>query len=176
MFCSKCGKEISNDAVFCQFCGNEFSSSKTTGNKDGVCCPKCGSKNLNSTVENDTHGGGYNFLTGCLFGWIIGPLGYFCGERKIKTTIRTNFLCMDCSHKFREANEFSEEKSRQGTSRIVWSIILILGGLFYITEAEVLFGLMLGAVGIYLAYSGQRLKKESEDIAVNKYNSNCYKE
>lgn len=176
MFCNKCGKEISDDSAFCQFCGNSFSSNKVPTNITGIYCPKCGSKNLESTVENDVHGGGYNFLSGCLFGWLFGTLGYFCGERKVKTTIRTNFLCMDCSHRFREANEFAKEKSKQGTSRIIWSVILILFGIFYVTEAEVLFGLILLGIGAYLVYSSYKLKKESEDIALNKYNASCYKE
>lgn len=175
MFCSNCGKEISDAASFCQFCGNRVSSGNTA-NREGIYCPKCGSKNVKATVENHTHGGGYNFLAGCLFGWLIGPLGYLCGGRKIKTTIRTSFLCIDCLHKFREANEFSEEKSKQGTSKIVWAIVLVFGGFFYINEAEVMFGLILLGIGIYSAYSGYKLKKESEDIALNKYSSNCYKE
>jgi threonine/homoserine/homoserine lactone efflux protein len=81
---------------------------------------------------------------------------------------------MDCSHKFREANEFAKEKSKQGTLRIIWSVIIILFGIFYITEAEVLFGLIFLGIGAYLVYSGYKLKKESEDIALNKYNASCY--
>ena len=173
MFCNKCGKEVSNDVEYCQFCGNNLSV-VTLGKE--VHCPKCGSKNLSSTVENDTHGGGYNFIKGCLFGWIIGPLGYLCGAKKVKTTIRTHFLCMDCSHKFREANEFSEEKAKQSTSKMLWSIILILGGFYYMSNGEGVFGLILLVIGSYLLYSGYKSKKESEDIAINKYNSTYYKD
>ncbi len=176
MFCNRCGKEVSDDATFCQFCGIKFSSGNVITNMTGTYCPKCGSKNVNSTVENDTYGGGYNFFKGCLLGLLIGPLGYFCGERKIKTTTRTYMLCMDCSHKFREANDLANEKSKQSALRIIWSIIFILFGLFYVKETEVLFGLIVLGIGVFLAYSGYKLKKESEDIISNKYNSSVYKE
>lgn len=34
MYCQKCGKEITNDSIFCKFCGVKLNENQP--------CPKCG--------------------------------------------------------------------------------------------------------------------------------------
>lgn len=52
MFCQKCGKEIADDAVFCQFCGHQNKSNKES--------------ELNNIPKNDNSMG-----LGCLIGGLI---------------------------------------------------------------------------------------------------------
>lgn len=45
MRCSRCGKEIPNDSVFCPECGAEQTTEeKTEENEKKIRCPKCGSE------------------------------------------------------------------------------------------------------------------------------------
>ncbi len=76
--------------------GSDFNGSP------GVCCPKCGGKNLQAVSESNTTGGGYGAGKGCCGYILLGPLGLLCGAcgSKAKTTTKTFFVCMDCGHKF----------------------------------------------------------------------------
>ena len=74
----------------------------TINSNPSVCCPKCGSNNLQAVSESNTTGGGYGAGKGCCGYILLGPLGLLCGAcgSKSKTTTKTFFVCMDCGNKF----------------------------------------------------------------------------
>ena len=49
MFCSKCGKEISKDSVFCEFCGNKIETLSEHAN--AVVEKKSENNEVKKTIE-----------------------------------------------------------------------------------------------------------------------------
>lgn len=99
---SKCGGEQLPKVS--EILENENTADQATScdSNSGICCPKCGSGNLQAVSENNTTGGGYSAGKGCCGYMLLGPLGFLCGAcgSKTKTTTTTCFVCMNCGHKF----------------------------------------------------------------------------
>lgn len=145
-----------------------------------IYCPKCQSQKLQTIIESNTEGtgGGYGAGKGCFGYLLLGPLGLLCGacgsKAKITTTNKTHFMCMDCGNKFREADELSAEKSKESVLAIIGGAGGVVLGLLMLTSGE-LWGLAMMLLGGLFVYSGFICKKESEEIAAKKYESECYK-
>ena len=149
MFCKYCGTQISDDAVFCEKCGRstkEKEDTKLTNDTEGllsnrkpyigeICCPNCGSDQLQVISETSvkTSGGGYSGGKGCLGFLLFGPLGLLCGScgqsQHTTTTNQTFFVCSKCGNKFRSPQELEKEKDTlkgAATFSIVLGIIVLV--------------------------------------------------
>ena len=93
MFCTKCGKELPNDAMFCSYCGNKVQKTISEEKKeDLIHCPKCDSTQL--TSEQKGFSGG-KALAGALVAGGIGILAGTLGSNKIVIT------CLNCGNQFK---------------------------------------------------------------------------
>lgn len=96
MYCQKCGNQF--EGRFCPVCGcdndSQQESTAFTSNPQpsGVCCPKCGSTNLQ--VVSDVQGEGVKLWKLCLCGF----LG-LCGAGKTTTT--HYWICNNCGNRFK---------------------------------------------------------------------------
>lgn len=96
--CRECGKEISDQAETCPYCGftiNEKTHSEidvSKNNKNSIKCPRCKSSNLQAI--SDTHGKGASFWKLCC----CGLLG-LCGTGKTETD--HYWVCQSCGNKFK---------------------------------------------------------------------------
>ncbi len=86
-------KEEEND----QYDSNENLPSTPIKNDDIVCCPNCGS----SQIEFVTYQASSNFDAGdaCCGYFLCGPLGLLCGAKK-KTEAKTVRKCKKCGKEF----------------------------------------------------------------------------
>jgi len=145
-------------------------------------CPRCKSQKIQAVVETNTegHGGGYGVGKGCLGYLLLGPLGFLCGacgsKAKITTTNKTFFMCLDCGNKFREVNEFIEEKSKESKFAFIAGGVLAIIGILCLASGGIGWGILsLAFAGLFI-WGGFQYKKESEDIEVKRYESECYKD
>lgn len=82
MYCKNCGKEISDDAVFCSHCGGKVQElSRPEVDPSALRCPVCGSTDVESQVHQEDRGSKTKSKTksvyrqkghGCLWWLIIG--------------------------------------------------------------------------------------------------------
>lgn len=76
-----------------------------------MCCPHCGSKNIQVTTETNikTTGKNYSGGKGCLGFLLLGPLGLLCGAcgegQKTTSTSTTYWVCPDCGNRFISPND-----------------------------------------------------------------------
>ena len=105
-----------------------------------ICCPQCGSKDIQVTTETHTSssGGGYSGGKGCLGFVLFGPLGLLCGScgQKQQTTVSTttSMVCTKCGKQFKNPEDLKTQiealEKNAGTvitvSLIVGSIVAIL--------------------------------------------------
>ncbi len=66
-------------------------------------CPKCGSENISSIVNTNTHTKGFDGGNACcgylLFGW-PGVLCGLCNTGDTTTTTNTTNICNNCGYRF----------------------------------------------------------------------------
>lgn len=66
-------------------------------------CPNCGSENISSIVNTNTHTKGFDGSNACcgylLFGW-PGVLCGLCNTGDTTTTTHTTNICNDCGKRF----------------------------------------------------------------------------
>ncbi len=72
--CSECGKEVSDKARTCPYCGNPIDTN--------VYCPKCGSSNVKP-------------ISGASKAMSIAMFGVFAANK-----VKSQYVCNDCKHKF----------------------------------------------------------------------------
>lgn len=100
MFCNKCGKEITDDSKFCQYCGALQSmdvSGEFVAGGNIIVCPRCGSTNIHFVT---IHGGqAFDKGDACCGYLLCGPIGLLCG---VKDNIPTETVrkCMNCKFEF----------------------------------------------------------------------------
>lgn len=138
MFCKHCGAELPDDAKFCPNCGHTLTdddphtqTSPTTEpsdvGKNDICCPECGSRNLQYTTDTDfsttVKTKGFSGSKGCLGYLMFGPLGILCGNcgsGKSTTTVNATtshgWICRSCGHKFRDKKEIEEEIAKEAST------------------------------------------------------------
>lgn len=113
MICSKCQREIPEEAIYCPHCGERTAPEQPGGEVSAaervlkpaavgrrLKCPKCGQHRLQPVTENTasittsttTKGGGYSGAKGCLGVLMFGPCGLLCGNcgSSAKTNTSTN--------------------------------------------------------------------------------------
>ena len=106
-FCTSCGKQL-NNIINDKTSGNETSVNpqvanqqtiniNTSGNRDIIVCPKCGSTNIHFVTTQASQ----NFDAGdaCCGYALCGAPGLLCGV-KHKTEAETVRKCMSCNHEF----------------------------------------------------------------------------
>jgi DNA-directed RNA polymerase subunit RPC12/RpoP len=86
--CSECGKEISNKAENCPYCGNPINVKR----EEYICCPKCRSRELHTGKKGFSGG---KAVAGALLTGGIGILAGTIGSKKVMIT------CLKCGHKFK---------------------------------------------------------------------------
>lgn len=69
----------------------------------GVCCPKCGSNNLQVIQEQHTKGKDFKGGRACCGAILLGPIGILCGSCGKGKQLKTNnfWLCNNCGNKFK---------------------------------------------------------------------------
>ncbi len=69
----------------------------------GVCCPNCGSNNLQVLQDISTSGKDFKGGSACCGALLFGPIGILCGScGKGKQTKTTHYwLCANCGNKFK---------------------------------------------------------------------------
>lgn len=88
MYCKNCGKKLDDDAKFCPSCGTSVTEQAppepepaVNQNQSSICCPKCGSRNIDMQVHQEQKGGATIAKTkskykqkghGCLWWLLIG--------------------------------------------------------------------------------------------------------
>lgn len=153
MFCTHCGREISDRAKFCRYCGTACCprngephdvnhipdmdyacDDNDTAMKDtssGLPCPYCGAINSKLVTRTTTHtqAGGYSCTAGICGGILLGPLGLLlglCGRSASATTAtQTKWVCMNCGAEF---------ISPQDAKKVIYALA-VLGTMF--TQATV---------------------------------------
>lgn len=69
----------------------------------GICCPRCGSNNLQVLQEQSSKGKDFSGSKGCCGAILFGPIGILCGScgkgKQIKT--QSFWLCYNCGNKFK---------------------------------------------------------------------------
>lgn len=127
MYCKQCGSQSSNDAKFCENCGATFNGASTTQvpnvpQKQNICCPKCGNRNLQVTTDRDWG----SAAIGGVVGTAVGGLGSGMINAASNLKQQTFFVCPDCSHRFRSPQELEEEAQIYGKRSKVISIVCVL--------------------------------------------------
>lgn len=82
---------------------------------------------------------------------------------------------MDCGNKFREVDEFINEKRKESILAVIVGVICVALVVFVMRDEGIgwRIGLLVfGVVAIWAAYSNM---KEREELEVKKYESECYK-
>ena len=153
MYCRQCGKELTNDAKFCAFCGapcEEMSEPPKqqdpppNSNRSQITCPRCGSQNTQPVVHTSAqvHTGGYSCLGGACGGILLGPVGLLLGlcGRSSTTQIssQTRWVCGDCGM------EFSCKQDEEKRLRFLLSSAFIMIITTYVLT-------LLGLLGAYTA-------------------------
>lgn len=109
MYCKHCGKQIADDARFCDGCGERISDApvlevkvESDHNKSSRPCPKCGHHNVQYQTVTESRGTGcmtilfYVILALTVFGLLIViPL-----MLRKKTETVTYAVCQNCGHKW----------------------------------------------------------------------------
>lgn len=99
------------------------------------CCPKCGNREVQATVESNTQTTGKNYSSGqgCLGLMMFGPLGLLCGScgqgQQTHTTNTTYWLCPKCGEKFRHPDDIRKElkaKEKIPDAMLIFGLILAL--------------------------------------------------
>lgn len=155
MFCKECGKEIFNNAEYCESCREKVQTTNRIDNNEPThrkrCCPKCKSRNLqivtNTEYSSETKGGGYSASKGCCGYILAGPIGLLCGAcgNKSKTTVTskstTVWTCLDCGNKFRDIVDIENDiQATLRTAKIIPMILYILGVLMLVSAPFQIFG------------------------------------
>lgn len=120
--CPECGKEVSDKAVSCPYCGIPISPVITNNNQQGtqeeyLCCPKCQSKDLHA--EKKGFSGGKALVGGLLTGG-IGLLAGTIGSRDI------NITCLKCGNKFKAGNALVVPAANQTSISDIDDELLVL--------------------------------------------------
>jgi len=148
MFCTNCGKPLSENGKFCTSCGtasgkkqqptvvNEVAKAEvmTTAIPEvvsapaGLNCPNCRSKNTHTSIEQNISGGGFSAGKSCLGFLFLGPLGLLCGAcgRSVKTQTNTAVLCNDCGNKFKTPHELTNDIRNACLGITIFPLILLL--------------------------------------------------
>lgn len=73
------------------------------GGGGNVCCPKCGSNNLQVIQEQSTKGKDFSGSKGCCGFILLGPIGILCGHCGKGKQFQTQsyWLCKSCGNKFK---------------------------------------------------------------------------
>lgn len=75
-----------------------------------ICCPECGSEEIQVANETTVETKGYSAGKGCLGFLLFGPLGFLCGGcgNGTKKTDKTYWHCSKCGKKFKTPNDIRE--------------------------------------------------------------------
>lgn len=111
-FCKNCGKEINENATFCNHCGYNL---ETNNNVNQLKCPKCGSTNVTFQIVNEAilktkHKGIIWWL--CVSWWwlpikwlvftipalFIKVFGLGHKNQKIKNITKNKAVCQNCGN------------------------------------------------------------------------------
>lgn len=115
-----------------------------------LCCPKCGSPDLQLNTETSTHTTGSNYSAGkgCLGYLIFGPLGLLCGScgqgQTTTTTSHTYWHCKKCGKRFKDPDELRREIASK--QKPFLKIMCIIGAVF-----SLLFLFIFGGVDFGIA-------------------------
>ena len=106
-YCSHCGVQIDEQAVFCPSCGQTQTASPThqSNTPNRLHCPHCKGTQLSPIVETEVSGGT--------------SLNHAVTRKSsvsafnLKNTHRNYWMCQNCGHKFRNIDNLNEEIATQ---------------------------------------------------------------
>ncbi|HBA56031.1 MAG TPA: hypothetical protein DCZ04_16690 [Syntrophorhabdus aromaticivorans] len=129
-FCSKCGKELQEDVIFCSSCGAKVGNTDTLPRRsaideildtqskaeadDDIRCPNCKSKNVAPMRR------GYSGKNACWGSLLFGPFGLLCGQSGAN---KVTMQCLKCGNTWPVPNP----KQKIPPKEIVKRILIMMG-------------------------------------------------
>lgn len=122
--CSECGKDVSEKAASCPYCGNPISQHSPILKEEieeYISCPKCGAKDLYSNKQ------GFGAGKAIVGGLIVGPLGILAGGINSNKILLT---CQGCGNQFKlnEARVVLRGKAKEDFDKKIVGIMKKDGG------------------------------------------------
>lgn len=135
-FCQNCGNKIDINAKFCANCGNGINNNVASSpspathqyNSSRLCCPNCGSNNIQVQIVSENKNVGCGTILLCaIFAWTIIGLIILISLLSNNTVNRKYYVCQSCGKTFRPAHSNSSEDNPIRT--IIATIIVVFGSI-----------------------------------------------
>ena len=178
-YCQNCGKQISSEAKFCEFCGGQQSSITTATQKwesqpnntvRKIHCPKCKSYNIGPILDGqDTEGFSlHNIFASSLFSGFT-MLGGFSS----KTKNNYEWLCMDCGKHFPNVETLFEKARAAADVPTVAKVFCVLAVIavvgFAFTAAWIRAGVFTVAAVLFFIISKLAVRRYEQLLETAQY-------
>lgn len=123
----------------------------------GVCCPRCGSHNVQYAPVTAVNSSGYSCCTGCCGGLLLGPLGLLLGMCGMgtKSTTTVSWMCNNCGRQFVTAEQAEKQCRTNAALGTFFNVVglLFLGVFIFSPFGWIIGGLSLlcGCISVYSA-------------------------